>query len=103
MDQVGSDHSGHLVQPPCSSRVILKNIELDCIQMVLEYLRGGDPTTALDALFQCMVTHLQTPVCLCLSLLSPPYSAHWLDKTTDWLVQPSRTTFLKTLLVLLAS
>lgn len=30
---------GHLIQPPCSGRVILQHIAQDCIQMALEYLQ----------------------------------------------------------------
>lgn len=32
---------GHLVQPPCSSSVVLERNAQDCTQMVLEYLWGG--------------------------------------------------------------
>lgn len=32
---------GHLVQPPCSNKVILDNIAQGCIQMALEYFQSG--------------------------------------------------------------
>lgn len=35
----GRDHSGHLVQPPCSSRVTPKHMAQDYIQMISEYLQ----------------------------------------------------------------
>lgn len=33
---------GHLVQPPCSSGVVLERIAQDCTQMVLEYVLGRE-------------------------------------------------------------
>lgn len=41
MGQVGRHHSGHLFQPPQSSRVILEHRAQDCAQTILEYLQSG--------------------------------------------------------------
>lgn len=43
---------GHLVQPPCSSRITPEHMAQDCIQMVLEYHQEGD----LGNLFQGTAT-----------------------------------------------
>lgn len=39
--RLGGTTVGHLVLPPCSSRVILQHIAQDCVQIVLEYFQWG--------------------------------------------------------------
>lgn len=43
MGRVGRDHSGYLVQPPCSGRVSLELMAQDCDWVAPEYLQQGKP------------------------------------------------------------
>lgn len=43
MGRAGRDHSGCLLQPPCSARVSLEYMAQDCDWMVPEYLQQGKP------------------------------------------------------------
>jgi len=47
---------GHLVQPPCRSRVTYSRLHRILSRWVLNISREGDSTTYLGSLFQCSVT-----------------------------------------------
>ena len=47
---------GHLVQPPCKSRVTYSRLHRTLSRQVLNISREGDSTTSLGSLFQCSVT-----------------------------------------------
>ena len=47
---------GHLVQPPCRSRVTQSRLPRTLSRRVLNISREGDSTTSLGSLFQCSVT-----------------------------------------------
>ena len=47
---------GHLVQPPCRSRVTYSGLHRTLSRRVLNISREGDSTTSLGSLFQCSVT-----------------------------------------------
>jgi len=47
---------GHLVQPPCRSRVTYSRLHRILSRRVLNISREGDSTTSLGSLFQCSVT-----------------------------------------------
>jgi len=47
---------GHLVQPPCRSRVTYNRLHRTLSRQVLNISRKGDSTTSLGSLFQCSVT-----------------------------------------------
>jgi len=44
---------GHLVQPPCQSRVTYSRLHRTLSRWVLNNSREGDSTTSLGSLFQC--------------------------------------------------
>ena len=48
---------GHLVQPPCQSRVTCSRLHRTLSRRILNISREGDSTTSLGNLFQCSVTH----------------------------------------------
>jgi len=47
---------GHLVQPPCQSRVTYSRLHRSLSRWVLKISREGDSTTSLGSLFQGSVT-----------------------------------------------
>jgi len=47
---------GHLVQPPCRSRVTYSRLHRTASRWVLNISREGDSTTSLGSLFQCSIT-----------------------------------------------
>jgi len=47
---------GHLVQPPCRSRVTYSRLHRTLSRQVLNISREGDSTTSLGRLFQCSIT-----------------------------------------------
>jgi len=59
---------GHLVQPPCQSRVTYSRLHRALSRGVLNISREGDSTTSLGSLFQCSIT-LMTLSCLLISIL----------------------------------
>ena len=70
---------GHLVQPPCRSRVTYSRLHRTAFRRVLNISREGDSTTSLGSLFQCSVTLrgkkfflMFRSTCLCFSLCPLP-------------------------------
>jgi len=47
---------GHLVQPPCRSKVTYSRLHRTLSRWVLNMSREGDSTSSLGSLFQCSVT-----------------------------------------------
>ena len=47
---------GHLVQPPCRSRVTYSRLHSTLSRLVLNISKEGEPTTSLGNLFQCSIT-----------------------------------------------
>ena len=47
---------GHLVQPPCRSRVTYSRLHRTASRRVLNISREGDSTASLGSLFQCSIT-----------------------------------------------
>ena len=47
---------GHLVQPPCQSRITYSRLHRTLSRRVLNISREGDSTTSLGSLFQCSFT-----------------------------------------------
>lgn len=74
--QIGRDHSIHLVQPPCLSKVIPEHMAQNCVQTQFSDISTeGDLTISLDNLFQCSVTHMVKKfflIFLCMSFCPLP-------------------------------
>ena len=56
MVEVGGDLGGHLVGAPCSARATLSLLSRTVSRQLLNISEGGDSTTALGKLCQCLVT-----------------------------------------------